>query len=213
MTSPATTQDTDRPLTMGDTPDTSSWDLIEAARDGDRAAFGRLYDRYVDVVFRYVLFRVGDRPLAEDLTSETFTRALRRLDSYVERQSDPGAWFITIARNLILDHYKSRYYTNTTLLPDFASFSRMMPFRRTGPEMAPRVANQHAYAQLWALVGKLTEQQREVVCLRFVDGLTHEQVAQVTGSNVGSTKAMQHRAVRRLAELMPAELADCLRGD
>ncbi len=58
-----------------------SWDLVHAAQEGDRSAFALLYDKYVDVVFRYVLFRVGDRELAEDVTSETFLRALRRITS------------------------------------------------------------------------------------------------------------------------------------
>src|SRR5256885_15709055 len=84
-----------------------SWDLVHAAQQGDTAAFGRLYDRYVDVVFRYVLFRVGDRELAEDVTSETFLRALRRISSVSYQGRDVGAWFVTIARNLVLAHVKS----------------------------------------------------------------------------------------------------------
>ena len=84
-----------------------SWDLVHAAQDGDRSAFAQLYDRYVDVVFRYVLFRVGDRELAEDVTSETFLRALRRIESVSYQGRDVGAWFVTIARNLVLDHVKS----------------------------------------------------------------------------------------------------------
>src|SRR4029450_11140113 len=76
----------------------------------DQDAFGQLYDRYVDVVFRFVLFRVGDRPLAEDLTSETFLRALRRISSVSYQGRDVGAWFVTIARNLVLDHVKSSRY-------------------------------------------------------------------------------------------------------
>ena len=66
-----------------------------------------LYDRYVDTVFRYVLFRVGDRTLAEDVTSETFLRAFRRITSISYQGRDVGAWFVTIARNLVLDHVKS----------------------------------------------------------------------------------------------------------
>ena len=58
-----------------------AWALVQAAQQGDATAFGRLYDRYVDAVFRYVLFRVGDRTLAEDVTSETFLRAFRRIAS------------------------------------------------------------------------------------------------------------------------------------
>src|SRR3981081_3191216 len=84
-----------------------AWELVTAAQEGDSAAFGLLYDRYVDVVYRYVLFRMGDRDLAEDVTSETFLRALRRITSVSYQGRDVGAWFVTIARNLVLDHVKS----------------------------------------------------------------------------------------------------------
>ena len=219
MSTPTTRQSTDRPLTMDDqppTPDTEySWELIERARTGDRQAFEELYNRYVNVVFRFVLFRVdGDRALAEDLTSETFLRALRRIETYRDRVSDPGAWFVTIARNLILDHYKSSRVRLTSLVCDFASLSKdIWPLRRVDPPMATQVANRSAYDQLWDLVRQLTPEQREVVGLRFVADLPNERVAEVTGSTVGAIKAMQHRAVRRLAKLMTDELADCLRGD
>src|SRR5215468_12431205 len=83
------------------------WRLVHAAQRGDALAFGELYNRYVESVYRYVLFRVGDRSWAEDLTSETFVRALRRISSVSYQGRDVGAWFITIARNLVLDHVKS----------------------------------------------------------------------------------------------------------
>src|SRR5439155_17731640 len=70
-------------------------------------AFGQLYDRYVDVVYRFVYYRINDRALAEDFTSETFLRALRRIGTISYQGRDIGAWFITIARNIVLDHLKS----------------------------------------------------------------------------------------------------------
>ena len=72
--------------------------LVELAKGGDREAFGQLYDAYVDTVHRYLFVRVGQRALAEDLTSETFLRALRRIDSFTWQGKDIAAWFITIAR-------------------------------------------------------------------------------------------------------------------
>ncbi len=62
-------------------------------------AFGQIYEQYVDVLYRYIYVRVGSAPLAEDLTSETFLRALRRLDSFSWQGKDIAAWFVTIARN------------------------------------------------------------------------------------------------------------------
>src|ERR687893_71225 len=100
---------------------TASWDLVSAAQRGDREAFGRLYGRYVGPVSRFLTSRVPDRALAEDLTSETFLRALRRIDSVHDQGRDVGAWFTTIARNLILDHAKPsrpRLETPTADVPE-----------------------------------------------------------------------------------------------
>ncbi|WP_345771321.1 sigma-70 family RNA polymerase sigma factor [Geodermatophilus normandii] len=83
------------------------WALVRQAQDGDAEAFGRLYDHYVTLVYRYVLHRVGDRAQAEDFTSETFVRALRRIDSLSFQGRDVGAWLVTIARTIIRDHVKS----------------------------------------------------------------------------------------------------------
>ena len=82
-------------------------DLVEAAQGGETEAFGRLYDHYSDTVYRYIYYRVGCKATAEDLTSETFLRALRRIGTFTWQGRDFGAWLVTIARNLVADHFKS----------------------------------------------------------------------------------------------------------
>lgn len=80
---------------------------VERAQAGDGAAFAQLYTAYSDTVYRYLYYRVGGRPTAEDLTSEVFTRALQRLHTFTWRGRDFGAWLVTIARNLVADHFTS----------------------------------------------------------------------------------------------------------
>lgn len=82
-------------------------DLVERAQAGESDAFGRLYDQYSDTVYRYIYYRVGGKATAEDLTSETFLRALRRIGTFTWQGRDFGAWLVTIARNLVADHFKS----------------------------------------------------------------------------------------------------------
>src|SRR5919107_6012854 len=106
---------------------TASWDLVSAAQRGDREAFGRLYGRYVGPVSRFLSARVPDRALAEDLTSETFARALRRLDSVTDQGRDVGAWFTTIARNLVLDHAKSCRHRLETTTGEFSDRGPLAP--------------------------------------------------------------------------------------
>src|SRR4029079_4126878 len=85
-------------------------DLVERAQAGETEAFGRLYDHYSDTVYRYIYYRVGGKATAEDLTSETFLRALRRITDFTWQGRDFGAWLVTIARNLVTDHVNSGRY-------------------------------------------------------------------------------------------------------
>ena len=80
---------------------------MDLAKDGDAEAYGQLYDHYVSGVFRFIYYRVSSQQLAEDLTSETFVRALRAIQRFNWQGKDFGAWLTTIARNLVADHFKS----------------------------------------------------------------------------------------------------------
>lgn len=189
-----------------DTVRSGTWELVYAAQAGDTTAFGRLYDRYVDMVFRYVLFRMGDRDLAEDVTSETFLRALRRIGSVSYQGRDVGAWFITIARNLVYDHVKSSRFrlevvTDEVTEPGATPPSPAQAQVPTGPEQQAvrRVIN----GTLLDCVAQLGDDQRECVVLRFLQGLSVAETAHIMRRKEGAIKALQHRAVRRLAQLMP----------
>ncbi|HKN95523.1 MAG TPA: sigma-70 family RNA polymerase sigma factor [Pseudonocardiaceae bacterium] len=178
----------------------ATWSLVQAAQRGDAEAFGRLYDQYVDSVFRYVLFRVGDRTLAEDVTSETFLRAFRKIESLSYQGRDVGAWFVTIARNIVLDHVKSSRFRLEVATAD--------PDDENDPQAGPesQVLTQFTHTELLRCVGQLGDDQRECIVLRFLQGLSVAETAAIMGRNEGAVKALQHRAVRRLAQLLPAEL-------
>ncbi|WP_228122995.1 sigma-70 family RNA polymerase sigma factor [Saccharothrix syringae] len=176
------------------------WNLVRAAQDGDTDAFGVLYDRYVDVVYRYVLFRVGDRTLAEDVTSETFLRALRSIRSISYQGRDVGAWFVTIARNIVFDHVKSSRYRLEVTTAELADNREVT----SGPE--DEVLTDAANAELLRCVAQLGDDQRECITLRFIQGLSVAETAAKMGRNEGAVKALQHRAVRRLAQLLPTWL-------
>jgi RNA polymerase sigma-70 factor (TIGR02952 family) len=173
------------------------WALVRRAQDGDAEAFGELYDHYVTMVHRYVYHRVGDRATAEDVTSETFVRALRRIDSLSFQGRDVGAWLVTIARNIVLDHVKSSRYRLEVATADMRDADRATD----GPEDAviAHLTNQ----QLLQCVQQLGSEQQECIVLRFLNGLSVAETAEIMGKKDGAIKALQHRAVRRLAGLLP----------
>lgn len=177
-----------------------SWALVQATQAGDMAAFEQLFERYYDVVFRFVLFRTNDRPLAEDITSETFVRALRRIGSVQYQGRDIAAWFVTIARNLIFDHVKSSRYRLESTQADMLDLSPSTH----GPEQ--QVIEGATYEELLRCVQKLNPDQQECIQLRFLQGLSVAETARIMDRNEGAVKALQHRAVRRLAQLLPEGL-------
>jgi RNA polymerase sigma-70 factor (ECF subfamily) len=173
--------------------------LVQRAQAGDTEAFGELYDRYVDLVYRYVYYRVGSAQVAEDLTSETFLRALRRLSSFTWQGRDVGAWFVTIARNLIADHYKSSRYRLEMTTDDVSQSGA--PLTQEGPENAVLEAMQNKV--LLEAVKQLNAEQQECIVLRFLQGLSVSETAQAMGKNDGAIKALQYRAIRSLGRLLP----------
>jgi len=190
------------PAGPGDLTDDQSsvWGLVERAQGGDAEAFGQLYDRYVDLVYRFIYFRVNDRTLAEDFTSETFLRALRRITTVSYQGRDIGAWFVTIARNIVLDHLKSARHRLETSVADAPEGDDRAP----SPETA--VIDALTAQRLLAAVHSLGEEQRDCITLRFVDGFSVAETAAVMGKTDGAVKALQHRAIRKLAELLRGEL-------
>jgi RNA polymerase sigma-70 factor (ECF subfamily) len=171
-------------------------DLVGRAQAGDPEAFGLIYDRYFATVFRFIYFRVGNQQLTEDLVSETFLRALKRIGSFTWRGSDFGAWLVTIARNLVADHYKSarrRYEVTSGGTPGVDRVDRGL---EGSPETA--VVDHIVGVALWAEVERLTADQRDCLVLRFLRGLSVDETAQAMGRSRTAVKALQHRACREL---------------
>jgi RNA polymerase sigma-70 factor (ECF subfamily) len=175
-------------------------DLVARAQSGDSEAFGALYDRYVDVVYRYVYYRIGNASQTEDMVSETFLRALRRITSFTWQGRDFGAWLVTIARNLIADHYKSSRYKLEVQTADMLDADQA----QDGPEN--EVLDSLTNVTLLEAVKMLGAEQQECIVLRFLQGFSVTETALAMGKNEGAIKALQYRAVQSLKRLLPAEL-------
>jgi RNA polymerase sigma-70 factor (ECF subfamily) len=178
-------------------------ELVARAQNGDAEAFGALYDRYVDLVYRYVFYRVASRQLTEDLVSETFLRALRRIGSFTWQGRDFAAWLVTIARNLIADHYKSGRFRLEVTTDDIVGAASGRPTHAAGPES--QVLESMTNETLLRAVKQLNPEQQECIVLRFLQGFSVSETAQAMGKNEGAIKALQYRAVRALARMLPAD--------
>lgn len=174
--------------------------LVELARTGDAEAFGRLYDHYHRTIFRYIYYRVSSRQLAEDLTSDTFVRALGAVGRFQWQGKDFGAWLTTIARNLITDHYKSarsRLEYTTDEVPERQR-------RATAAEDDAIVGLEHA--ELYRAMHTLSDDQRDCVAMRFLAGMSIAQVAVALDKSEGAVKQLQLRAMKNLAAALPEDM-------
>jgi RNA polymerase sigma-70 factor (ECF subfamily) len=171
--------------------------LVDLARGGDAEAFGMLFDHYHVSVYRFVYYRVGSAAQAEDLTAETFYRALRSMSTFRWQGKDFGAWLMTIARNLTTDHFKSGRARLEQLTDDMSAHDESTE----GPERSV-LASLTNDALLSALT-ELPHEQRECLIMRFLQGLSIAETALVLGRSEGAVKQLQLRAVRGLAKLLP----------
>jgi RNA polymerase sigma-70 factor (ECF subfamily) len=176
-------------------------ELVARAQAGDAEAFGLIYDRYVETVYRFVYFRVGNRQLAEDLTADTFLRALNHIGSFTWQGRDLRAWLVTIARNRVADHFKSGRYRLEFSAGDVLDADREDRAPEGSPEDA--VVEHITNVTLLGAVTRLNPEQQECVVLRFLQGFSVAETAEAMGKSQGAIKALQYRAVRALARLLP----------
>jgi len=163
--------------------------LVSAARDGDRAAFGRLYDRYARMVHGVLLAKV---PLGEvdDLVQDVFVLALRRLSTLREVGSF-GAWLAAIARNLAMDYHR-RAAPEDQLTADLSENDTEHPMFNDEHEGAA--------AAILEAIRSLPEAYREPLILRLVEGMTGPEIATRTGLTPGSVRVNLHRGMQQLRE-------------
>lgn len=168
--------------------------LVARART-DPDAFALLYDRYVERVYQFTYRRLASHADAEDVTAQTFHRALEHLDRYEWRGLPFGAWLFRIARNLIVDHLRA---AGSPLSLDEVSANGAEPADADTqlPEQA-LIAWDEARAA-WAAVAALPPLQRRAVVLRFGRDLSHAEVGRLIGRSEAATKQLIYRAMLTL---------------
>jgi RNA polymerase sigma-70 factor (ECF subfamily) len=167
--------------------------LVRRAKSGDSEAFAQLYDACVERVYRYVFFRVTDEDLAEDLTSQVFLKAWENLDRYKTDGSPFVAWLYTIARNLVIDHYRT--HKETVPLEDVVAITD----HRTPDE---EVEGRFDLQAMRDALQFLTEDQQQALILKFIAGLPNESIAKMMNKREGAIRALQMRGLQTLARYM-----------
>lgn len=153
--------------------------------------FEKMYDTYADDIFRYLLVRVRDRSLAEDLTADTFTKAWQRLDGFDFKQVRP--WLYKIAKNTMTDHWRKKQTLVTEVEIEVVS----------GAESIETQLDKQTQAEIiQAALAKLPEEMRSVVTMRFMLGYSAKKTGESLGMSEGNVRVIQYRALKKLKEVL-----------
>jgi RNA polymerase sigma-70 factor (ECF subfamily) len=169
-------------------------ELLAQARVFDSKALAQIHDSYYPPLFRYIMLRVSDREVAEDLTSEVFTRLLAALRKGTPPRTTLRGWLYGVASNMVADHQRAAYRVTHTELDDGLVSPGASP-----PEQLDRSLAREA---LLEAVQDLTEDQRHVIALRYGSELPIRDVAEAMGKTEGAVKQLLARAVTRLSKTM-----------
>ncbi|GAB4110296.1 MAG: hypothetical protein OHK0050_04770 [Roseiflexaceae bacterium] len=175
----------------------SDLELVMRAQAGDTTALAEIYQRYAALVYRYIYKRVGDAEVAEDLQSEVFVKMLESLPRYEERGLPFSAWLYRIAHSRIIDLIRRRRVRKHVALGDYD-----MPDQR--PSLLHSFAEHEALQQSLAT---LTNEQRQIIELRFWADLSYAEISARTGRSPQAIKALQHRGLQSIARFMSADTA------
>lgn len=176
---------------MTDTPDHV---LIEHAQNGDTDAVAHLYRRYIPTITRYISYRVSDSAAIEDLTAEVFLRMVEGLPKYQVTGAPFEAWLYRIAAARVATYYRKRERHPEEALHE------QLKSDFTPPELDMMQAEE--FDELRTALQQLSEEQQTILILRFVERKSHEHVAQVLDKSERAVATAQHRALKRLAELL-----------
>lgn len=174
-------------------------ELIARAARGDREAFGALYERYVFKVFRHVYHLTSDVHTAEDLTAQTFLNALEAIPRYEMRGVPFLAWLLRIGYNLTINHRKVRK-NGAAPLPEAVQVQGTL----YSPEASCEAKADGE--RLWQGVRTLRGDQRQVIVMRFIDGLSYPDIAKVLGKSIGAVRVIQYRALCALRRRLEDDL-------
>jgi len=155
---------------------------------------GTIYEKTRLDIFRYLYYRVGDKQVAEDLTSEVFIRMIRSIQDYRTKNASIEAWLYQIARNLAIDHHRKMRVRNHVPLEE-----NLMDDNGSVDETIEKNLTSDTLVKALAL---LNDDQREVIVLRFVNSLPIAQVAQLMHKSEDAIKGLQRRGLTALREIL-----------
>ena len=169
-------------------------EILVRASQGDREAFGLLYEQYVERIYNYVYYRTGNVHDAEDLTARVFYRALHHIQNYTDRGVPFSAWLYRIAHNLIANWHRDRSRHQEIPLDDAPTIH----FKGEPPEVA--LMQSQDREALLKLIRHLPSERQHLLILKFVEHMSNVEIGEVMGRSEGAVKSLYHRTLLALRD-------------
>jgi RNA polymerase sigma-70 factor (ECF subfamily) len=168
-------------------------ELVILAKDNSEA-FGVLYERYVEKIYKYIYYRTGNHHDAEDLASGVFHRAMAHIETYTDRGVPFQAWLYRIAHNLVANWHRDRGRRKIIPLEEFVSAG----LHFDAPDSATE--DQEERDQLMGAIGRLPDERQQLLYLKFVSGLSNAEVGEILDRTEGAIKSLYHRTLIALRD-------------
>lgn len=175
-------------------------DLMRRAKGGDQQAFGELYEQYLTPVYRYIYLRVKHASTAEDLTQQVFLKVFASLERYQE-QGKPLAYFFTVARNSIADHWRKK----KPIIPE-TPVEESYDLEAKDEQIEERLDRDNAIEHIKTHIQTLPPAHQDILILRFIEERTTKEIAQITGKNEAAIRQTQSRALKKLRSLIDRDI-------
>lgn len=163
--------------------------IIQKYINGNTEEFGQIYNYYADPIYRFIYYKTHHREIAEDLTSQTFFKALDKISSYHPNKSSFRTWLYQIARNTVIDHYRTQHPTEN--IEDIFDLSET-------PDFATQTDNKAQVKELIQYLDQLKPLEREVVLLRIWEDLSYAEISQIIGKTESSLKMLFSRTIHKI---------------
>jgi RNA polymerase sigma-70 factor, ECF subfamily len=169
-------------------------EVLALASQGDRDAFGRLYEHYVERIFNYVYYRTGNSHDAEDLTARVFQRAMNHIVNYTDRGVPFSAWLYRIAHNLVANWHRDRSRKQEIPLDDLP----ILPMKGDHPER--NLVRSQEEESLLRMIRKLPPERQNLLILKFVENMSNAEIGKIMGRSEGAVKSLYHRTLLALRD-------------
>lgn len=170
-------------------------ELVKSAKKGNKNAFSELYEYYITPIFRFVFFRVRNRLDAEDLTQGIFLKTWNYLPNYKQKKDPFSSWLYAIARNTVIDFWRKKKDWSISELGE----NTIKEERRPIDDLIEEEGDLRAVKEAIEL---LTDEQQEVIILKFIDGLSNKEISKIIGKREDAIRQLQSRAIRILREYL-----------